>query len=73
MKVTKFTRNVLAARKQKRDMLAKGYEEVGEGGGLLWELERGSRIGHKIIDAVVAVHGRSVYVKVEAPQQMRAA
>lgn len=68
MKVTRFTRNALAFRRQKRDLLAKGFEFVPEGGAL-WELHRGCRIGHRITDAVIAADGKSLYVKVEPPVQ----
>lgn len=67
MKVTGLTKRFLASRRQRRQLIAKGYEEVGEGGGLLWQLERGGRIGHRIVDAIIAVEGRSVYVKIENP------
>jgi hypothetical protein len=65
MKVNDVTRRILAWRKQNRDLLAKGYEEVGEGGGKLWELYRGGRSRHRIVDAIIAVDGKSVYVKCE--------
>lgn len=65
MKVTYRTRQILKNRRFDRDMTARGYEEVGERGGKLWELYRGSRVGHHIVDAVVAPHGLSVYVKIE--------
>lgn len=67
MIVTEHTKFILAIARQRRDLYAKGYEEVGENGGKLWELYRGARCNHRITDAVVAVHGKSVYVKVEAP------
>jgi len=47
-------------------MTERGYEEVGEGGGKLWEIYRGGRVGAKIVDAIVAPHGMSVYVKIAA-------
>lgn len=65
MRVSETTKRVLCARRQHRDLTARGYEEVGEGGGRLWELERGGRIGHRIVHAIIASHGRSVYVKIE--------
>ncbi|GLR46062.1 hypothetical protein GCM10007880_65800 [Mesorhizobium amorphae] len=65
MQVTEFTRRALAYRKQRRDLIAKGYEEIDESGGKLWELHRGARVGHRIVDAVIAADGRSVYVKCE--------
>jgi hypothetical protein len=65
MKVTDLTRQVIAARRQRRELLARGYEEVGEGGGLLWQLRRGGRVGHVIVDAIIATNGLSVYCKIE--------
>lgn len=65
MKVTSRTRAVLAARRQQRDLYAKGYEYVGERGGNLWKLYRGGRVGHRIVDAIVDVAGLGVYVKIE--------
>lgn len=65
MRFTATTRQNLAKRRQARDLLAKGYEEVGEGGGRLWELYRGYRTNHRIVDAVVAADGKSVFVKIE--------
>ncbi|RUV07952.1 hypothetical protein EOA79_02360 [Mesorhizobium sp. M1A.F.Ca.IN.020.03.2.1] len=65
MLVTNFTRRALAYRKQKRDLLAQGYEEIGESGGKLWELHRGKRMGHRIVAAVIATDGKSLYVKCE--------
>jgi len=50
-------------------MTARGYEEVGENGGKLWEIMRGGRVGSQIVDAVVAPHGLSVYVKIEPTSQ----
>ena len=35
--------------------------------GKLWELDRGGRIGWKVVDAVVGADGRSVFVKAEPP------
>lgn len=70
MRVNETTRRALAVRRQRRDLVAQGYEEVGEGGGRLWELERGGRIGHRITDAIIAIHGRSVYVKIESTGRM---
>jgi hypothetical protein len=63
--VTEITRKSLAIRRQRRDLLAIGYEEVGEGGGLLWQLERGARQSQRIVDAVISVGGKSVFVKIQ--------
>ena len=65
MKVTDRTRALLAQKRQQRDLYAKGYEYVGEGGGNLWQLYRGSRRGHRIVDAIVDSAGLGVYVKIE--------
>lgn len=65
MKITDHTRRVLAYRRQFRDLTAKGYEEVGERGGRLWEIYRGGRVGQRIVDCVIATHGLSVFVRIE--------
>lgn len=64
MKVTQITKDALSARRQRRELLAVGYEEVGEGGGRLWEIYRGGRVGHKIRDVVIGKHGMSIYVRI---------
>ena len=65
MKVTALTRKALMARRERRAFLAAGYEEVGEDGGKLWELYRGSRIDHRIVASHVAYDGKSLFVKIE--------
>ena len=67
MKVTNFTRHALHERRERRKLLAAGYEEVGEGGGKLWELERGWRYGYRIVDVKIAPEGRSLFVLIEPP------
>lgn len=67
MRFTERTKSALAYRRQKRDLESRGYEEIGERGGNLWEIYRGGRMGQKIVDAVVATHGMSVFVKIERP------
>ena len=69
MKVTAFTRDVLRCRRTRRDLGKRGYEEVGEGGGRLWELHRGCRIGHTITDVQIAPEGRSLFIKTAASLQ----
>lgn len=64
MKVTDRTRRALAYRRTVRQWRKDGYEEVGENGGNLWQIYRGHRVGKKIIDARVAPHGMSVFVKI---------
>lgn len=41
-----------------------GWEEIGEGGGKLWELYRGFRTSHRIVDARIAPDGKSIFVKI---------
>lgn len=67
MLVNDRTRKAFAYSRQRRNLEAKGYEEVGEGGGKLWELYRGYRRNQRIVDAIVAAHGMSVFVKIEKP------
>jgi len=66
MKLTECSKRALRNRRFHRDMMARGYEEVGERGGKLWEIYRGGRMGSRIVDAVVAPHGLSVYVRIAA-------
>lgn len=41
-----------------------GWEEIGEGGGKIWELYRGFRTSHRIVDARIAPDGKSIFVKI---------
>ncbi len=66
MQVTEFTRNALKVRRDRRDRRREGWEFVGEGGGNLWELNRGGRWNHRIVDVRVAACGKAVWVKTEA-------
>lgn len=65
MKVTARTRDWLACRRDRRDMIRQGWEYVGEGGGRLWELYRGGRSGHRIVEAKVARDGMGIWVLIE--------
>lgn len=69
MKISEFTREQLAIRRQMRDLHSKGYERIScaFGVGKLWELDRGGRVGWKITEAVIGLDGKSVYVKAEPP------
>lgn len=49
---------------QYRKLSAHGWEEVGEGGGKLWELYRGYRTSHRIVDARITPDGKSLLVKI---------
>lgn len=72
MKVTDFTRRALACRREKRDYEKRGWERVGENGGKLWELHRGYRYNHKIVDVAISVDGRSLWVKIEKEPPLEA-
>lgn len=63
MKVTGFTRSALAVRRDKRDRLRDGWEYLGEGGGLLWELHRGWRYDHRIRAVAIAACGKALWIK----------
>jgi hypothetical protein len=65
MKFTEFTKGRLACERDEREMTAAGYERVGEGGGALWELYRGARVGHVITDVKIAKDGISLWIKTE--------
>lgn len=64
MKVSQFTRDVLANRRQQRDMLRDKWELVGDNGGKLWELDRGYRTNCIIKDVKIAVNGKQLWVKI---------
>lgn len=64
MRVTGLTRMAMAVRRQHKTLTAPGYELIEENGHPLWELARGGRTDCRIIDAVVAADGQSVFVKI---------
>lgn len=66
MLVTDFTRDAMKARHgqaEKARLIAEGWEEVGEGGGRLWELHRGWRHDHVITSVTIAPDGKSLLIK----------
>ena len=65
MRVTRFTKEALVARRQAKNLTAKGYELIGESGHPLWELQRGGRWDHRIVDAIISADGKSVFIKIE--------
>jgi hypothetical protein len=69
MLVTAFTRSALAYRRQRRDLERRGYEQITccHGVGKLWELDRGYRQDWRLVDAVLGVDGKSVYVLARPP------
>lgn len=65
VKVALFTREALALRRFRRRYQEKlGYEDVTEGG-RLWELHRGYRTTHRIVDAVIGPDGKTLLAKIE--------
>lgn len=63
MKVTQRTRNGLQCRRHNNQMRKDGWEYIGEGGGDLWKIYRGDRIGWKIIAAQPSCDGMGIWVK----------
>jgi hypothetical protein len=63
MRVTERTREALRCRRIRRDLIAAGFEEIGEGGGHLWQLHRGFGIGHTITAVAIAPEGKSLFIK----------
>lgn len=63
MHFTNRTREALRCRRIRRDLIAAGFEEIGAGGGRLWQLHRGFGIDHVITDVAIAPEGKSVFVK----------
>jgi hypothetical protein len=60
-----WQKRMLRVARERRDMPKAGWEFVGEGGGKLWELERGWRIKHEIRDVKISACGKGVWVKIE--------
>jgi hypothetical protein len=63
MKLTETTKRALACRREERDLMADGWEFVGEGGGKLWELQRGGRWNEVIKEVRISVDGKGLWVK----------
>lgn len=63
-----WQKQAVAIRRDRRTHERDGWEYLGEGGGRIWELVRGSRMGHRIVAAEVAADGLGVWVKVEDPR-----
>lgn len=60
---TAFSKEAIRIRRDRRDREREGWEFVGEGGGRLWELYRGYRIGYRITEARVSACGRGIWIK----------
>ncbi len=59
MKVTDSTRRALAFRREKRTLTALGYQQHETD----WEIHRGWKLGHVIVDAKISVDGMYVYTR----------
>lgn len=70
MKVNDITLRGLKIARQRRELAKLGYEQIGEGGGRLWELYRGYRTDHEIVDAIIGADGMSIFVKIVPRQKM---
>lgn len=60
MKVTTFTRKVLASRREDRDMKKQGFKKHETD----WEIHRGSRTDERIVDVRISVCGKYVFTKI---------
>ena len=60
MKVTKFTKDAIAYRRQQRRLLADGWDHVEDP---VWEIDRGGRCDEVIVAVEIATDGKSLYVK----------
>jgi hypothetical protein len=66
MLVTDHTREALRCRRIRRDLIAAGFEEIGENGGHLWELHRDIKRDPNTITAVaIAPEGKTLFVRAE--------
>lgn len=66
MKVTKFTKDALACRRESRIMQKNGYQQIE----VDWKLHRGGKWNEEItfFDAKVAADRKHVWIKVETAQ-----
>ena len=64
MKVTRFTRRVLAIRKEHRHLTTLGYRQHETD----WEIHRGARMGDVILDAKISTDGLYVYTLIGSPK-----
>lgn len=63
MIVTTVTKEVLRCRRARRALELAGFEEVGERGGSLWELHRGSRTDHVITEVRIGPEGKTLFIR----------
>lgn len=67
MRFTPLTHSALNYRRARAALEAQGFEHLGEGGGTLWQLYRGSRTSHRITDVRILPGGKDLMVKIEPP------
>ena len=65
MIVTELTRARLSYRREVRDRHKGGWEYVGDGGGKLWEIDRGYRWRCIITDVSISKDGKGLWVKIK--------
>lgn len=63
MMVTPLTKEILRCRRERRRLASDGWQEVNENGGILWQLNRGTRLGHVITDVQIAPERRTIFIK----------
>ncbi len=65
MKFTARTKEALRCGRIRRDLLARGFEEVTDSGGKMWEMDRGARMHHRIVDVVIAPECKTIFIRTE--------
>jgi hypothetical protein len=68
MRVTDRTKSILACRRQRRELIAAGWDHVSDP---VWEIDRGGRWDEVIIDVKIATDGKSLYVKTAKRQAQK--
>lgn len=68
MIVTQRVYEILFYRRTVKRWRAEGFEDLGERGGMLWEIYRGRRVGQIIKEARIAPDGMSVFVRIGRPE-----
>lgn len=63
VKLTDMSREILRIRKQRKALQDDGFEEIGENGFPLGQLNRGGRWSEKIIEVRIGPCGKTVWIK----------
>ncbi|PTM61916.1 hypothetical protein [Phreatobacter oligotrophus] len=67
MKMTAFTRAMLAARRQRRALVRQGYEEVPCP---IMAMHNGGRMRERIVDVKISTDGHGLYVLTDARRDL---